>query len=110
MLRFPVLPRYRNRARICRDTCSRRSRQHVHGCVCQPYAGRPPAHSWHCQEQPEIPRLGGAAMTFRERILTWDIIGRTRTWFTVSSVIIVIGIVAMIVNTCLLYTSPSPRD
>jgi len=38
-------------------------------------------------------------MTFRERILTWDIIGRTRTWFTVSSVIIVIGIVAMIVNT-----------
>ncbi|MCE5193302.1 MAG: protein translocase subunit SecF [Candidatus Cryosericum sp.] len=37
-------------------------------------------------------------MTFRERILTWDIVGRTRTWFTVSSVIIAIGIVAMVVN------------
>src|SRR5664280_3712396 len=38
-------------------------------------------------------------MTFRERILQWDIIGRTRTWFTASSIIIAIGIVAMIVNT-----------
>jgi preprotein translocase subunit SecF len=38
-------------------------------------------------------------MTFRERILKWDIIGRTRTWFTASSIIIVIGIVAMVVNT-----------
>ncbi len=37
-------------------------------------------------------------MTFRERILTWDIVGRTRTWFTVSSVIIAIGIVAMVIN------------
>lgn len=37
-------------------------------------------------------------MTFRERILTWDIVGRTRTWFTASSIIIGIGIVAMIVN------------
>jgi preprotein translocase subunit SecF len=38
-------------------------------------------------------------MTFRERILQWDIVGRTRTWFTASSIIIAIGIVAMIVNT-----------
>jgi preprotein translocase subunit SecF len=38
-------------------------------------------------------------MTFRERILKWDIIGRTRTWFTASSIIIAIGIVAMVVNT-----------
>jgi preprotein translocase subunit SecF len=38
-------------------------------------------------------------MTFRERILAWDIIGRTRTWFTASSVVIAIGIVAMVVNT-----------
>jgi preprotein translocase subunit SecF len=38
-------------------------------------------------------------MTFRERILAWDIVGRTRTWFTASSIIIAIGIVAMIVNT-----------
>jgi len=37
-------------------------------------------------------------MTFRERILAWDIVGRTRTWFTASSIIIAIGIVAMIVN------------
>lgn len=37
-------------------------------------------------------------MTFRERILKWDIIGKTRTWFTASSIIIVIGIVAMVVN------------
>jgi preprotein translocase subunit SecF len=38
-------------------------------------------------------------MTFRERVLKWDIVGRTRTWFTASSIIIAIGIVAMIVNT-----------
>ncbi|HZL82831.1 MAG TPA: protein translocase subunit SecF [Candidatus Deferrimicrobium sp.] len=38
-------------------------------------------------------------MTFRERILRWDIVGRTRTWFTASSIIIAIGIVAMIINT-----------
>jgi preprotein translocase subunit SecF len=38
-------------------------------------------------------------MTFRERVLTWDIIGKTRMWFTASSIIIAIGIVAMVVNT-----------
>ena len=38
-------------------------------------------------------------MTFRERVLTWDIIGKTRVWFTASSIIIAIGIVAMVVNT-----------
>jgi preprotein translocase subunit SecF len=38
-------------------------------------------------------------MTIRERILGWDIIGKTRTWFTASSIIIGIGIVAMVVNT-----------
>ncbi|MHB8106550.1 MAG: protein translocase subunit SecF [Candidatus Cryosericum sp.] len=38
-------------------------------------------------------------MTIRERILKWDIVGRTRTWFTASSIIIAIGIVAMIINT-----------
>ena len=38
-------------------------------------------------------------MTLRERILKWDIIGKTRTWFTMSSIIIAIGIAAMVVNT-----------
>jgi preprotein translocase subunit SecF len=38
-------------------------------------------------------------MKFRERILTWDIIGKTRTWFTISGIIIALGIVAMVVNT-----------
>jgi len=38
-------------------------------------------------------------MKFRERVLTWDIIGKTRTWFTISGVIIALGIIAMVVNT-----------
>ncbi len=37
-------------------------------------------------------------MTIRERILGWDIIGKTRTWFTASTIIIGIGIIAMVVN------------
>ena len=38
-------------------------------------------------------------MRFRERVLTWDIIGKTRTWFTISGIIIGLGILAMVVNT-----------
>jgi preprotein translocase subunit SecF len=38
-------------------------------------------------------------MSFRERISSWDIIGKTKTWLTVSGVVIGIGIIAMIVNT-----------
>jgi len=37
-------------------------------------------------------------MTFREKILTWDIVGKTRRWFTLSAIVIAIGLVAMIVN------------
>jgi len=37
-------------------------------------------------------------MTFREKILSWDIVGKTRTWFTVSTIVIAIGLIAMIVN------------
>ncbi len=38
-------------------------------------------------------------MTFRQRVLKWDIIGRTRVWFTASAIIIALGLVAMVVNT-----------
>jgi preprotein translocase subunit SecF len=37
-------------------------------------------------------------MTLRERVLTWDIIGRTRIWFTVSLIVIALGVGAMVVN------------
>lgn len=38
-------------------------------------------------------------MTFRQRVLQWNIIGKTRTWFTASAIIISLGIIAMVVNT-----------
>lgn len=37
-------------------------------------------------------------MSLRDRIATWNIIGKTKLWFTISIVIILVGIIAFIVN------------
>ncbi|NCQ52588.1 MAG: hypothetical protein GW803_00525, partial [Caldiserica bacterium] len=37
-------------------------------------------------------------MNFRDRISKWNIIGRSKVWFSISLAIIFIGIVAMVVN------------
>ncbi len=37
-------------------------------------------------------------MNFRDRINNWNIVGRTKLWFSISITIIVIGIAAMVVN------------
>ncbi|MGB9695067.1 MAG: protein translocase subunit SecF [Caldisericaceae bacterium] len=37
-------------------------------------------------------------MKFRDRISQWDIIGRTKLWFSISITVIIIGLVSMVVN------------
>jgi preprotein translocase subunit SecF len=43
-------------------------------------------------------RLKEETMNFRDRISKWNIIGRSKLWFTISLIIIIVGAASMVIN------------